>query len=228
MHRSSRWLAIASSVAVAVAVPGRAFAEAQCELRGSLGWAAGDRIAAGASYAVPLGLAILLRTGALLAGPVVTASMGQGAVRVDSLYLGGVVGYTRLVAAGWRLELLAEGGAHDVDSVWESRYTEGDVQFGLPSWFISQRAKVILPYAGARVGVSREWDHPRSWSELWSRSSAIGLHAFVRRDLSIGTAVVDYSEFVPVCIGGCPAPTTTSYAIGGWSLGLAVELAASW
>ena len=149
-------------------------------------------------------------------------------MRADSLYLGGVVGYTMQVAAGWRLELLAEGGAHDVYSVWESRYTEGDVQFELPSWSISQHAKVILPYAGARVGVSREWDHPRSWSGLWSRSSAIGLHAFGRRDLSSGTAVVDYSAFVPVCIGGCPTPTTASYAIGGWSVGLAVEMAAGW
>ena len=133
-----------------------------------------------------------------------------------------IIGYARS-RGPWRATILAEGGARRVLDVHEKKYeTEGP---SLGGWSIDQRGGVTLPYVGVRAGIAIKTSYERSWQNLWSRLVSSGLSLFVRRDLATGTVQVDYSEvnwFQPTPV------TTVSYRVGGWSVGVAVDLVSGW
>lgn len=217
---SPRTIVAACLLGTCLLAPWRAGAQVGVELALSAGFAAAHRVASGAGAASGAmgGLAGYLTWRGLQVGPVVTLVEGDGGVADTSVYLGAAAGYTRRLSGAWRLTGLAEGGAHRLFVLTEHRYARAFDSTSL-------REDVVLPYAGVRCGITFEQRYERAGSSLWATTASWGIHLFARRDLRDGTAVVEYWDWSLFHEG---PRTRITYAIGGWSAGLALELSAGW
>ncbi len=200
----------------------RAEDEPRTVLELSVGGAPIDRGVESGKYDLSADLSLRVRAGPVELGPIVAFAEGRGAVVSESLRLGGAAAYARSIHP-FRFTLRAEAGVRRVVDVHEARYETPGPSLG--GWGIEQRGSVMLPYAGLRAGIALRQKYEPSWTNLWSRLSMCGVSLFVRRDLSTGTAVVDYVEWH--ILHASPA-TTVAYRVGGWSAGLAVDLASGW
>jgi hypothetical protein len=206
---------LAGAAALAIVGGGPALAaDTRGEFQISFGWAPAHRTIADQSYDGSLGVALNLRSGRFVAGPLLDMTWGYGRVLDTSTHLGATAGYAPSVAKDWRLELLGEGGVHHVFDVRQDR----DYGFFVG---VNQRDTVILPYVGVRGGVTWEYRRSSKRGFLGSRSETVELFLYARRDLGSGTAVVDYTAL-------WSDPTTVSYDVGGWSAGTVLAASIGW
>lgn len=147
---------------------------------------------------------LFLRRG-IAAGPFLAAGGGEGQGAQDGVWLGLAGGWSLRLKEWMRLDLLAEGGAHEVI---------------VASEFAGEAAgTATLPFVGARAGLRVTGEVFPTFALLWARRGGLGLQATARADLGHDT----------VQPGSPPGfPAAAAVRVGGQSLTVGLTMALEW